>query len=113
MKLKTSQDFIDKLHKLEAKREAARMAKLAAKKTASKDLIRFPSFSPGMSSSKAAIQEMEEIKTTKARNEAIAASPDLNKLRGVRIDSRTMIYVSKRKSPEKARQEFLMRHANG
>jgi len=101
------QALVDKL----AKKQAKKTTKRKEKKNEDEDIY-VPSLVGRMHPSRAAMLEEAEIKTAEARKRAIKASPDLKKLRCVRIDARTTIFISKHKSPEKARQDFLMRHAH-
>jgi len=109
MKLSTSNDFIQKLNKLESKREAKRMAKLASNPKPSRDTNNFH-YKKGMSISKAAMIEMAEIKQSKGRKHAIAASPDLTQMVEVRIDARTSVFVTSNKNPDEVRKAYLQRH---
>jgi|GEM_PF-7013177 len=96
-----------------------KMAKKQAKKHVRKkkpekaqDTVYVPNLTGRTYPSRAAMLEEAEIKTAEARKRAIKASPDLRALQSVRIDARTTIFVSKHKSPEKAREDFLMRYAH-
>lgn len=101
------QALVDKLNK---KKESKKATK-GKKPTVCKEIAYIPNLT-GNHPSRATMQQEADIKFAKKREEAINASPNLAKLRQVRIDSRTSIYIDRRKSPEKARQVFLMRQAS-
>lgn len=60
--------------------------------------------------SKAGMVDTQRDHETAARRKAIAASPDLSKLKGVRIDSKTVIYIDPQRDSAQAAAEFTTRH---
>ncbi|MCF8349289.1 MAG: hypothetical protein K9G61_10800 [Bacteroidales bacterium] len=60
--------------------------------------------------SKAGMVDTQRDHETAARRKAIAASPDLRKLKGVRIDSKTVIYIDPQRDTAQAVANFVTRH---
>lgn len=60
--------------------------------------------------SKAGLVDTQRDNESAARRKAIAASPDLSRLKGVRIDSKTVIYIDPQRDSAQAVANFVTRH---
>jgi uncharacterized membrane protein len=96
--------------KLAAEKQEEKLQQKLRKKQLKKLAKEMRNQKTSKSISKAAILERKERRYLKKQAIAIASSPDLSQMQAVRIDAKTVIFVTVGTDPETARKNHISKH---